>query len=74
MLSEKNGKNIIADIITKVCKLINMLTEAGIMYANLRVENVMLKMKPNMKEIEGIRFLNFGNIVKFDGIDKICIP
>lgn len=34
----------------------------------------MLNLKPNMKEIEGIRFLNFSNIIKFDEIDDICIP
>lgn len=64
----------LANIITKICELLTKLTKSGLLYANLRVENIMINLKTNMKEINGIRFLNFGNILKFDDIDLICIP
>ena len=44
------------------------------MYGNLRTENMIIQLDHNEKEIEDVKFLNFGNMVKFAEGDYMTIP
>ena len=71
---EEDGKRHLANMIKLVCELIQKLTDIGVMYGNLRTENLMIKLCPNHENIEDIKFLSFCNMVKFDQADQINIP
>lgn len=44
------------------------------MYGNLRLENILIKLNDAQSKIEDVKFINFGNIIKFDEADKVHIP
>lgn len=51
MISQKKGMRHVAKLVRKVCDFLQLLHDQGIVYGNLRAENIMIKLDDDNKEI-----------------------
>lgn len=57
-----------------VCELLKCISAIGAIYANLRTENIMIKLNAAKDKIEEIKFMNFGYMVEIESSEAMCIP
>ena len=51
LVSQRKGRRHLARLIKKICDFLLQLQEAGIVYGNLRAENIMIRLDEEQKEI-----------------------
>lgn len=50
------------------------MADAGAVYGNLRIENILVKLDTAKTKVEGIKFLNVGNVIEIESAQNIVIP
>ena len=74
MLSSDGGKTHLAHIIKTVCELLKKVVDIGMIYGNLRLENILVKLNQKHTKIEHIAFIGFGSVVSIQQSNQIVIP
>lgn len=74
MVSQRKGHRHLARLIQKICDFLLLLQEAGLVYGNLRPENVMIRVDDQQKEIQSVKFLNFGSVTRIDRAADLMVP
>ena len=54
--------------------MIKSIADIGLMYGNLRTENVLLKFNKQMNNIQKVKFINFGTVVAIEDPVRMCLP
>lgn len=52
-----------AYILTEICEVLRLVEKTGSIYGNLRAENIILKMSLDKRNVEQVKFLNFGHVI-----------
>lgn len=73
-MQQKNGKKQLAYILSQICEVLRLVENTGSIYGNLRAENIILKMSLDKKNIDQVKFLNFGHLIQIDDAEKFRIP
>ena len=68
------GKMHIAQVTSTVCELLQTIANIGMIYGNLRLENIVLKLDRKHENIERIRFLGFGSLSTIENSEFMNIP
>lgn len=63
MIQEKNGKKQFAYILSEICEVLRLVEKTGSIYGNLRAENIILKISLDKRNVEQVKFLNFGHVI-----------
>ena len=70
----KTGKIELANLIQSICYLLKSLSNKGMLYGNLRTENILLKLNYYKDKIENIKYLSFGSLTPIEESEKMNIP
>lgn len=73
-MTQPNAKRQLALFIEKVSGFLKLLEEMGVIFANIRLENIIIKYNSARTEIENIRFLNFGHLIPVEESENLNIP
>lgn len=65
---------ILAQIIQITCHFLKNVADAGAVYGNLRIENILVKLDTAKTKVEGIKFLNVGHVIEIESAQNIVIP
>lgn len=74
MISKEDGKKQLANMIKTICELLENISNIGTMYANLRLENIVIRIDENKTRIEGMKFLSFGHLISIEDSEKLTVP
>ena len=58
-----------ARLMKTICELLKTIADIGMIYGNLRLENIVIKLDRKLTTIERIRFLGFGSIITIEESD-----
>ena len=61
LLAAPRGLRHLAKVLQLTCSFLKEIEELGLNYGNLRAENMVVVMREDGQEIEGVRFINFGH-------------
>lgn len=54
--------------------MLKTVNNIGMVYANLRLENILVKLTKDKQSIEDVRFINFGSLAIIEDAEMINIP
>ena len=74
MLCKYKGMKHLATLIHKICQFLKKLDDKGLVYGNLRAENIMVKFDRYRSRIEQIRFLDFGCSTTRQDLGEMVLP
>ena len=58
----------------KICVFLTKLTEMGVLYGNLRPENILIKFDKYKSRIEQVKFIDFGCVTDAENVNSMVLP
>ena len=64
MLCKYKGIKHLATLVFKICLFLKKMDQNGLAYANLRVENMLVRFDKYKSRIEQVKFIDFGSVTR----------
>ena len=64
----------LANLILITCNFLQKIADNGMLYGNLRAENILIRMNKQNTKILSVKFLNFGSLSSIEDSECIHIP
>lgn len=74
MLTKYKGIKHLATLMHKICVFLTKLTEMGVLYGNLRPENILIKFDKYKSRIEQVKFIDFGCVTDAENVNSMVLP
>jgi len=74
LLSQENGLKHLATLIYNICLFLDNMSDLGMIYGNLKAENIMIKLNKDKTQIQNVKFIDFGTVVNIDNTSEMLMP
>lgn len=74
LLTGPRGIRHLARIVYLICQFLESLEKRRLNYSNLRAENVILMMSEDGQNIDGIKLINYGQILRLGQSEQLILP